>query len=129
MKEGDVLLIGNGLNNHKLEDDLVKACRENKGFDKFLGYIPLQLGFEKNDIEYNARFKNSRIEFFYTLKKDRTINFQNKKVHFTKGDQMIVAMTYHYEREDFLGYLTMYFGEVELFTSDDGSYALALCKK
>jgi uncharacterized SAM-dependent methyltransferase len=129
MKEGDVLLIGNGLNNQRMQDDLVKACKDNKGFDKFLGYIPMQLGFEKGDIEYDARFKNSRIEFFYTIKKDKAINFQNKKVHFNKGDQMIVAMTYHYEREDFLGYLTMYFGEVEMFTSEDGSYAIAICEK
>jgi uncharacterized SAM-dependent methyltransferase len=129
MKEGDILLIGNGLNNHKTQEELVKACRANKGFDKFLGYIPLQLGFEREDIEYNARFKNSRIEFFYTIKKDKTISFQNKKVPFSKGDQIIVAMAYQYNKEDFLGYLTMYFGEVELFTSKDGSYALALCEK
>ncbi|MEM4259264.1 MAG: L-histidine N(alpha)-methyltransferase [Candidatus Pacearchaeota archaeon] len=129
MKEGDFLLIGNGLNNHKMEEDIVKACKENKGFDRFLFFILMQIGFDKSEVEYDARFKNSRIEFYYTLKKDKTVEFQGKKIHFSKGDQIVVAMAYHYEKEDFMGYLKMYFGEVELFVSGDGSYALALCKK
>ncbi len=129
MKEGDLLLIGNGLNNHKVEEDIVKACRENKGFDRFLVFILMQLGFDKSEVEYDARFKNSRIEFYYTLKKDKVIEFQGKKLNFNKGDQIVVALAYHYEQDEFMGYLKMYFGEVEIFVSEDGSYALALCRK
>lgn len=129
MNEGDFLLIGNGLNNHKLEEEIIKELRGNKESDKFLGYIPLQLGLDRSDIEYDARFRNSRIEFFYTLKKDKSISFQGKKVNFYKGDQIIVAVSYHYELEDFMGYLNMYFDSVNVFLSKDKSYALALCRK
>ena len=129
MKEDDLLLIGNGLNNHKVEEDIVKACRENKGFDKFLGYIPLKLGLDKEDVEYDARFRNSRIEFYYNIKNDKVVSFQNKKVLFNAGDQIIVAIAYHYENKELLKYLKMYFNDVKLYVSEDGSYGLALCKK
>jgi uncharacterized SAM-dependent methyltransferase len=129
MKDDDFLLIGNGLNNQKVEEDIVKACRENPGFDKFFIYLPLRLGLKKEDVEFDVRFKNSRIEFFYTLKKDKNIKFQNKKVNFNKGDQIITAIAYHYEQEEFMSFLKMYFSYVRLFTSEDGSYTLALCRK
>ena len=129
MKEDDLLLIGNGLNNHKVEEDIVKACRENKGFDKFLGYIPLKLGLGKEDVEYDARFRNSRIEFYYNIKNDKVVSFQNKKVQFNAVDQIIVAIAYHYENKELLKYLKMYFNDVKLYVSEDGSYGLALCKK
>ncbi len=129
MRENDLLLIGNGMNNHRVEEDIVKSCRENKGFDKFFVYIPLQIGFKKDEVEYDARFKNSRIEFFYTIKKDKKVQFQDKTVYFNKGDQIIVAMAYHYEKDEFMSYLKMYFGEVQLFSSKDESYSLALCRK
>jgi uncharacterized SAM-dependent methyltransferase len=129
MKEGDVLLIGNGLDNHQVEGGILKACKGNQGIAKFLSYVPLQIGLANEDLEYDARFKNSRIEFFFTVKKEKTVEFDGQKVRFNKGDKLIVAMTYHYEKEDFSGYLTMYFGEVEVSISGDGSYALALCRK
>ncbi|MCX8158787.1 MAG: L-histidine N(alpha)-methyltransferase [Candidatus Pacearchaeota archaeon] len=129
MKEGDMLLIGNGLNNHKVEEDIVKSCREHPGFNKFFIYVLMQLGFNQDEVEYDVRFKNSRIEFYYTIKKDKTITFQNKKVSFSKGDQIIVAMTYHYEEDEFIGYLKMYFNDVKKYILPDGSYALALCKR
>ena len=92
-------------------------------------HIPLQLGFEKEDIEYSARFKNSRAEMFYTINKDKTISFQEKNVEFKKGDQIIVCIAYKHSIDDLRTYLNLYFDKVDIEYSDDRSQALALCKK
>ncbi len=129
MHEGDYLLIGNGLNNDKVEEDIVKACRQNKGFDKLFTYIPLLIGLKKEDVSFDVRFRNSRVEFFHTLLKEKEVIFQNKKIHFDKGDQIIVGVAYHYRKEELLAYLKMYFGYSKIFISNDGSYSLVLCRK
>lgn len=129
MKDGDLLLIGNGLNNHKMEEDIIKSCRENPMRDEFFSLILRLVGFRKNQIQYGVRFNNDRLETFYTVLTDVTVSFQDRKIEFHKGDQIAVAFTYHYEKEEFMSYLKMYFGDVNLFLSKDGSYALALCKK
>lgn len=129
MKSGDLLLIGNGLDNNKVEEDVVRFCKENKLFNKFFTKIPLQIGLDKGDIEFEVRFRNSRIEYYYILNKDKKVKFQNKEINFLKGDQLIVAVSYHYNKDDFISFLNLYFDEVNVKVSDDGSYALALCKK
>lgn len=129
MQEGDFLLIGNGLNNENVEEDIVRACKENPGFERFFRYIPLQLGLSREDVSFDIRFRNSRIEFYFVLKDDTTVTFQEKQVQFYKGDQIVVGVSYHYKKEEFISYLKMYFGNVRTFVSSDGSYALALCQK
>ena len=129
MKSGDFLLIGNGLDNAKVEEDVVKFCKENKLNNEFLIKIPLQIGLSREDIRLDVRFVNSRVEFYYILEDDKTVEFQGRKISFFKGDQIIVAVAYHYKKEEFMSFLKMYFGDVELFVSKDGSYTLALCKK
>src|SRR3989344_9078146 len=129
MDKSDYLLVGNGLNNGKIEKDIVKVCKNNAGFDKFLSLIPLQLGLDKNDLFYDVRFRHSRIEFYYTLLHDKQIVFQHRSHQFYKGDQIVVAVAYHYKKEDMIRYLKLYFKEVSFFVSKDGSYVLALCKK
>ncbi len=127
MKDGDILIIGNGLDNRH-PDEILKAYG-NKEVDNFLKHIPLQLGLEKEDITLGVRFKHSRVELYYTINKNKTIEFQNKKVVFNEGDQILVSISYKYTKEDFTAFLKMYFGETEIRTSPDNSYALAICKK
>tara|TARA_Y100000310_G_scaffold343080_1_gene449104 strand:+ start:4080 stop:5033 length:954 start_codon:yes stop_codon:yes gene_type:complete len=127
MKSGDFLLIGNGLDNRN-EEEILKAY-SSKFLDNLLVKTLTQIGLNKNNLEYAARFKNSRIEMFYTIKNDCEISFLGKKVHFNKGDQIIVAVSYKYNKEDFASFLKIYFDNVKLYTSEDNSYALAFCKK
>ena len=129
MKDGDLILIGNGLNNNRMEEDIVKSCKENKLWNSFMSGVPRLLGLKEDNLELEVRFKNDRLETLYTIKKDTLVEFQDKKIEFYKGDQIIVGFTYHYERDEFMSYLKMYFGEVSLFTLKDGSYTLVLCKK
>lgn len=127
MKGGDLLLIGNGLDNRHPEDIL--KSYNTKEVDEFLIHIPLQLGLLRKDVELGARFAHSRVELYYTIKNKKTIKFQEKEVVFNKGDQILVSVSYKYSKEDFTSFLKLYFDDVIIKISKDSSYALALCKK
>jgi len=127
MKDEDYLLIGNGLDNKNIED-LINSYK-NAQIDHWLVKILLQIGLKKENLQYGVRYKNSRVEEYYTILQDVEINFLGRTVRFNSGDQIITAVSYKYDKDDFMSFLKMYFGDVKLFTSKDGSYALALCKK
>jgi len=127
MGDGDYLLIGNGLDTRKSEQIL--RAYDNPFLDNLLSKTLTQIGLKKEDIEYGARFKNSRVEMYYTVKKNTKIEFLDKTVYFDKGDQIVVALSYKYDSHDFKKFMKMYFHDVKVYVSSDGSYALALCKK
>ncbi|MFA4960173.1 MAG: L-histidine N(alpha)-methyltransferase [Candidatus Pacearchaeota archaeon] len=127
MKGGDLLLIGNGLDNRKPED--IMKSYNSEHFNKFSIHPILQLGLQREDVEFGVRFKNGRIESFYTIKAPKEIKFLGRTVRFDKGDQIVVIVSYKYNKDDFITFLNLYFDEVMVKVSDDGSYALALCKK
>jgi len=127
MRDGDFLLIGNGLDNRKPEEILKSYNTE--AFNRFSIQPIKQLGLEEDDVEFGVRFRNSRVESFYTLKKDKKITFLGKTVNFFKGDQIVVIISYKYDKSDFISFLKMYFDGVKIYVSPNQSYALALCKK
>ena len=127
MSDGDFLLIGNGLDNRK-RDDILKTYSGGL-LDELLSKTLEQIEIKKADIEYGARFRNSRVEMFYTIKRDFSISFLDKKVDFAKGDQIIVASSYKYDEESFRSYMKLYFDDTKLYITKDKSYALALCRK
>lgn len=127
MNDKDLLVIGNGLDNRHPEE-ILKAYN-NEDVHEFLKHIPLQLGLKEEEIELGVRFVNSRVELYYTVNRNKVIEFQNKKVTFNEGDQILVSLSYKYTREDFTAFLKMYFGETEIYLSPDESYAFAICKK
>jgi len=127
MSEGDFILIGNGLDNRN-EREILRSYNI-KEQHAFLIQIIEQLGLNEDDVRFGVRFINSRVEAYYTLRREREIRFQHKKINFNKGDQIIVAVSYKYNKEDFLTFLNLYF-DVPLFRiSRDGSYVIALCRK
>ena len=127
MEKGDTLLIGNGLDNRH-HDEILKAYN-NKFLDDLLFKTLKQIGLKEEDIEYGARFMNSRVEMFYTLQKNIKISQFGKDVHFHVGDQIVVAVSYKYNKNEFSKFMKMYFDDTKVFVSNDSSYALALCKK
>jgi uncharacterized SAM-dependent methyltransferase len=127
MKGGDFLLIGNGLDNRN-QEEILKSYN-NDEVNEFLIHIPLQLGLLREDIKLGARFVNSRVEVYYTLQNSKTISFQDKDVVFDEGDQILVSVSYKYNKKDFISFLNLYFDDVMAKISEDGSYVLALCKK
>lgn len=127
MKGGDLLLVGNGLDN-KSQEDILKSYSTEE-VNEFLIHIPLQLGLSKDDIKLGTRFAHSRVELYYTIQNKKRIKFQEKEVIFNKGDQVLVSVSYKYNKEDFISFLNLYFDDVTIKISKDGSYAIALCKK
>ncbi len=128
MNTGDQILIGNSLKSENAELHLKKYL-ENKPFNDFLIKVPESLGFQKDELEVNVRFRSQRIEYYYTIKKDRTIKISNKEIRFFEGDQVIIWVVYLYTLEEYKSFLNLYFDKVDVKTTPDNSYALALCKK
>ncbi|MEI7718512.1 MAG: L-histidine N(alpha)-methyltransferase [archaeon] len=127
MGEGDVLVIGNGLDNRNAQE-ILKAY-DSPHLDKLLIKTVTQLGIPHDKLKYGVRFANSRVEMYYTIMEGCKISFLGREVPFDKGDQILVAVSYKYAADDFKAFLKMYFGKSEIFVSKDKSYALALCKK
>ena len=128
MRERDILLVDTEVAGKNVQEKAQSHLKNDK-VNKFLMHIPLYLGLEKEDVEYGARFKNSRIELYYTIKNDKTIVFQDKKVQFNIGDQITVAVAYKHKKEDLLSVFKMYFSDVSIFCSKDNTQCLFLCKK
>lgn len=126
MKEKDILVIDTAIADKDIEEK-TRLHSKNEKVNNFLSHIPHQLGLNKEDIEYGARWRNWRVEFYYTIKKEKVINFQGKKVTFNIGDQIIVAIAYKHDKHDLKTYLNMHFRDAEVIFSADKAQALAIC--
>jgi hypothetical protein len=127
MKEGDILLIGNALNNESKEEILQPyGSREIRDF--FIE-IPKQLGITEDQLEFKIDLQNSRVEISFILKDDVEVKRGWRKVKLKKRDNFLVCGSAKYTKKDMLGFLNMYFDDVQLLTTPGCSYALALCKK
>lgn len=123
MITGDYLLIGNSLNTLNV-NEIVEPYKSPL-LDDFLVKVVEQIGLNRNDIEYDARFNNSRIEMFYRVKSKLSVRHLNKKVTFKLGDIILVAISYRFGEKDFSSYLRRFFKDVSIF--NDRDYAIALC--
>lgn len=126
MNKDDVLLIGNGLTNGR--KDWTQEYKD-QIINKWLIQIPQQLGLSKNDIDYDVRFADSRIEELYILNKDKTIKHLGRTLNFKKGDVVITAISYKYTRPELKKILEKFFPSVKIYFDKADTYALALCKK
>lgn len=128
MRKGDVFLVDIAVDDNKNEER-AEAYRKNKRVNEWLIHIPLQLGLSENDVELGVRFRNSRIEVYYTIKEDKKVTFQDKTVYFNKGDNIIIVVAYKHDKDDLKTYLNMYFDSVNVRISKEGAKALAICEK
>jgi len=124
----DCLLIGVSLASQKEKEDYAKAYKTEYA-DLFLGKVLEQLGFNRDEMEYGSRYKNHRVECFYTITKDKSISFQDKKIEFNKGDQVIVSVSYKYGKKELEEALNLYFDNCDIYIDEKESWALAACKK
>ncbi len=124
--ENDVLIIGNGLRKGKRLVNL--ETYQDVSFNRWFMPLMAGLGFKLDEISYNARFGNSRIECFYTILTDKTISSGGKKISFRKGDEIIVAVIYKYYEKELRKMCKRYFSKFDFF-KDDGEYALIICRK
>ncbi len=127
MKKGDFLLVGNGINSTK-KTDILKAYRQNL-VNEWLVKVIEQVGLSSKDVSYGVRFRNSRIEIFYTTNKDKEVKHLGKRAEFRKGDMIIAAISYKYSRTEFRRILMKFFRNVIVYTYPEETYALALCRR
>lgn len=127
MSEGDFLLIGNGIRTGERLSSL-NTYKEKVWHDWFK-HLMKELSFKDEDLEYNARFGNSRVELFYKLKNDKSLDLGGQSVSFKTGDEVLVAVLYKYFPEEFEKFCKMYFSDVALIKDKDSEYALVMCKK
>ncbi len=126
-KKGDVLVMGNGI---RIGERLVEIDKyKSKGFHNWLKHLMLSLGFSEEDIDFDARFGNSRVEFVYKIKSNTSRKIDGKIIEFKKGDEFVVAALYKYYAEEFEKFCGLYFSKSDVVTDKDNGYALVTCVK
>ena len=127
MFERDYIVIGNGI---RTGPRLVSLeTYKNKVFDNWFINLMQELGFKKNEVKYCARFTNSKLECFYTIKVNKKIKHLGKEVEFKKGDQIVVAFLYKYYENELKDFASRYFSNVKVLKDPENEYALLICKK
>ncbi len=126
MFKNDTLIIGIGIRKGQRLVNL--ETYQDVSFNNWFVPLMRELGFKDNEVSYNARFGNSRIECFYTLLIDKTIRYKGKKIALKKGDEIVAAVIYKYYEKELKKFCKMYFSDVQIFRDDNG-YVLLVCKK
>lgn len=128
MFEGDFIVIGNGIRNNGPRFVSLETYKH-KMFDDWFFEAMRALGFKKNEVEYDARFTNSRVECFYKINVDKKISSLENELEFKKGDEIVIAVLYKYFEEELFKFTKRYFRTVEIVKDSEGGYALLICKK
>ena len=127
MFKGDVLVIGNGIRKGKRLVGLDKY--RIPLFNEWFIHVMRGLGFKENEVKYDARFTNNRVEGLYRIGVEKKITYKGKTVAFKEGDEVVVGMQYKYYPKELQKFCKMYFSEVKLITDKTEDYALVICKK
>ena len=124
MKKDDLLLLGNNL----LLNDIGKNVEpyKNNYLNKFLLKVVEQIGLNKNDVVYGARFNIDKIEMYFDVIKNKTIKHNNKNVSFQSGDRIIVAYSHRYLFNTIKEKIEKYFKNTKYFTNTEKDYVLTL---
>ena len=127
LRKGDVLIMGNGVRVGERFVDIEKY--KDPAFHNWFKHLMFHLGLKEEDIEFDARFGNSRVEFLYSIKKEVVKEIYGREVKFSQGDEFVVAALYKYYEEEFDRFCKMYFKNLQMFTDESKGYALVVCKK
>ncbi len=127
MFDGDCLIIGNAI--RKGERLINLEAYKHPVFSEWFMHLMNALGFQENEVEYDARFNEMRIEMFYKIKKDREVEFNGRKIQFRAGDEILAAILYKFYEKELEEFCKMYFSDVKVFKDADEEYALVLCRK
>jgi len=128
---GDILVIGNGIRTGEQRFVEIEKYKVPLFNDWFI-HIVNGLGLEKEDVKYEARFADSRLnrlEAYYKILKDKTVSYKSKQINFKVGDEVVVAVQYKYFEKEFKDICSLYFKNVEIVKDKDNEYALMICKK
>ncbi len=127
MLPGDILIIGNGIRKGERFANL--QTYKNPIFNQWLIHLMRELGYKDEEVEYNARFTNNRLEAYYKIKKNKIFEQEKRKIEIKEGDEIVVAFQYKLFANELRDFCDMYFDEVKLFHDPEEEYALIFCKK
>ena len=127
MFKGDILVIGNGIREGERFVDLEKY--RSPLFNEWFIHIMRGIDFKDDEAEYDARFENYRVEGFYRVKVDKTVEQKGRKIQFKKGDEIVVAVQYKFYENELKDFCKMYFCDIEVIKDSDSGYALFVCRK
>ena len=127
MFNGDYIIIGNGVREGERFVEIEKYRHE--AFNNWFIHLMKILGFKESECEYDAVFRNGRMESFYRIKVDKKIEHKTKEIKFKKGDEILVFKLYKYYPKELEKFFNMYFCEVDIVKDKGNEYILALCKK
>lgn len=120
LKQRDLLLLGIELLHDRQK--ILNAYKDKK-IGNFLMETMKIIGFRKEDVDYDARFRGDTIEMFFRLNKNAVVEGKS----FKKNDEIVVAMSHKFKEQDIR---TILFGHVpfniEAWLKSEG-YLLALC--
>ena len=127
MRDDDILIIWNWLNNKNYEE-LLNSYND-EYVDRWLKKILTQVWLEEDNLHFWVWFRKSRLELYYSIRRDCRVNFLDKKLDFFAWDQIVIAISYKYTQKDFENYMRKYFSKIKMFFSDDIWYVVAMCQK
>jgi uncharacterized SAM-dependent methyltransferase len=127
MFQGDRLIIGNGIRSGERLSNL--ETYKHPLFKEWLGHTVKELGFRDDEIDYDARFTDGRVEAVYSVKRGKKVSHADLEVEFSEGDEIIAAALYKYYDHELEKVCKRYFGEVQLVKDSENEYALILCVK
>lgn len=123
----DYLLMGVALNTSSPEE-IIKSYNSPL-VNNFLSKVLTEIGINKEDVELNVRYRKSRVEVLYHLKKDIPLEFGGQSIYFLKGDQILVAISNRYNEKDLKKAIKLYFKDAKFYVNKERTWALILCKK
>lgn len=126
MSKGDFLLVGNSLITE--EKEKIKEQYDSKIIHDFCCQPVKELGFKEEEIERCTRIKGQRLEMFYRLKVDKDITHLGRTAHLKEGDIIITIFSHKYRQKELKETLDEFFTTERLWTNEEESHALALCK-
>jgi len=127
MNQGDCLLVGNSIRTGERFSNIDNY--KHPLFEEWLGHLIRGLGFSSDEVEYDARFENGRVECFYKVLKDKNFLYEGKEFDFKKGDEVVAAVLYKYYADELEKFCKMYFREVMVMKDDNEEQALICCIK
>lgn len=127
MRRGDIAVIGNGIRTGKRFVGVEKY--KHPLFNAWFIHLMSELGFSPDEVSYDVRFANGRLELFYRVNQDKVFVFNGKRIKFNAGDEILVALHYKYYAHELEKFYSMYFSDVRFFKDKDNEYSLAFCTK
>ncbi len=124
---GEVILIGNGIRTGKRFEHLEKY--RSSLFNEWFINIMRAIGFSDSEVGVNVRFTNERLEGFYHILVDKTIQYGNKRINFHKGDEIVVGAQNKFFEKELKKCCKMYFSEVKLYKNPQREYCLVVCRR